>query len=183
MTYSESGSRGNAENELFRGSEKSADIANLQTQLDATLASIASLQSDLTTTQTDLTSANATIATLQTDLAAETTARIASDSTEANARVDADSVHDNDISVILANSVLALDGLLSLSGGDTAQFDGVNVRITNGLGDTRTINGLGNLVVGYDEPNLFGSETCSFGEYLDQPDCASGGGVSRARLR
>lgn len=29
---------------------------------------------------------------------------------------------------------------------------GANLRIVNGLGDTRTINGLGNLIVGYNEP-------------------------------
>jgi hypothetical protein len=31
-------------------------------------------------------------------------------------------------------------------------FDGVNLHVRNGLGSTETVNGLGNLVVGYDEP-------------------------------
>src|SRR6202035_644222 len=33
----------------------------------------------------------------------------------------------------------------------TVQFFGVNVQIVNGLGKTETINGAGNLVIGYDE--------------------------------
>lgn len=48
------------------------------------------------------------------------------------------------------NSVLALDGLLSYNGRTmTALFQGVNVQVTNGSGSTSHINGLGNLIVGY----------------------------------
>ena len=36
---------------------------------------------------------------------------------------------------------------------DTLFIEGVNVQIVNGLGSTRTTNGLGNLVVGYNEPD------------------------------
>jgi hypothetical protein len=34
----------------------------------------------------------------------------------------------------------------------TIHFDGVNVQITNGTGNTSEVNGLGNLIVGYQEP-------------------------------
>ena len=36
--------------------------------------------------------------------------------------------------------------------GDTILFDGVNVQLVNGEGDTETSNGLGNLIIGYNEP-------------------------------
>ena len=35
---------------------------------------------------------------------------------------------------------------------ETVRFTGVNVQIVNGLDDTETINGAGNLIVGYNEP-------------------------------
>jgi hypothetical protein len=38
-----------------------------------------------------------------------------------------------------------------VGGKPTVQFSGVNVQIVNGLGKTETINGEGNLVIGYDE--------------------------------
>ncbi len=36
-------------------------------------------------------------------------------------------------------------------GKDTLQFSGMNVQVVNGTGSTQTTNGLGNLIVGYDE--------------------------------
>jgi hypothetical protein len=36
-------------------------------------------------------------------------------------------------------------------GGPTIQFSGVNVQVVNGEGKTASVNGDGNLVVGYDE--------------------------------
>lgn len=52
------------------------------------------------------------------------------------------------------NTVLALDGVLVLdtSGiSPIARFIGVNVQVVNGAGSSSTTNGLGNLIVGYDE--------------------------------
>src|SRR6266540_3040754 len=37
-------------------------------------------------------------------------------------------------------------------------FTGTNVSVLNGLGATHTTNGLGNLIVGYNEPRLFENE-------------------------
>lgn len=84
----------------------------------------------------------AQVATLQTDLAAETAARLA-----AEARIAA----------IEAKSVLQLNGKLGLNTADplrpTALFTEVNVQIVNGQGTTfAPVNGLGNLIVGYNEP-------------------------------
>ena len=58
---------------------------------------------------------------------------------------------------VQANSVLQLDRALTLhtvhAGLPTVLFTGVNVQIVNGAGFTNRANGLGNLIVGYDEPN------------------------------
>ena len=43
--------------------------------------------------------------------------------------------------------------------GDDITFEAVNVRIVSGSGDTNgEVNGLGNLIVGYDEPRQSGSD-------------------------
>ena len=59
------------------------------------------------------------------------------------------------LAALQANSVLQLDGKLSLDTTDAnhpiALFTGVNVQIVNGLNTTATTNGLGNLIVGYNE--------------------------------
>jgi hypothetical protein len=57
---------------------------------------------------------------------------------------------------LASNSVLALNHHLTLEtvhGHPTARFTGVNVQIVNGLGQTYNLtpNGVGNLIVGYDE--------------------------------
>jgi hypothetical protein len=46
------------------------------------------------------------------------------------------------------------------SGPDDVTITGANLRIVNGLGDTETTNGLGNLIVGYNEPRppVFGPD-------------------------
>ncbi len=59
----------------------------------------------------------------------------------------------------------------------TVLFSGVNVQIVNGHGDTESINGLGNLIVGYNEERTLGSSVCSDGQYGNEMDCLSNGGV------
>lgn len=43
-------------------------------------------------------------------------------------------------------------------GNPTVRFSGVNVHVNNGLGSTNTVNGLGNLIVGYDEARTSGND-------------------------
>jgi hypothetical protein len=76
------------------------------------------------------------------------------------------------------NTVLELNGKLKLSkqnGYATALFTGVNVQVVNGLGQTATLNGLGNLIAGYNEPRRDGLEVCSNGSYENQLDCEANG--------
>ncbi|MEN0062219.1 MAG: hypothetical protein AAGA48_08705 [Myxococcota bacterium] len=60
-------------------------------------------------------------------------------------------------------------------GHPTIVFSGVNVHVNNGDGTTDTVNGLGNLVVGYDEPRIDGVPVCSHGQYRDQQSCEANG--------
>ena len=57
--------------------------------------------------------------------------------------------------LVANNTVLRLDGYLSLDDSNperpTALFAGTNVQVVNGVGETDTINGLGNVIIGYDE--------------------------------
>jgi hypothetical protein len=60
------------------------------------------------------------------------------------------------IETLQANSVLDLDGALvmdTLNGNPVARFQGINVQVFNGTGNTYFIKDLGNLFVGYDEPD------------------------------
>lgn len=58
----------------------------------------------------------------------------------------------------------------------TVRFSGVNVQIVNGMGETHQSNGLGNLIVGYNEPRL-GNVVCSKGEHDNENDCVSDSGT------
>lgn len=83
------------------------------------------------------------------------------------------------ISTIQSNSVLALDGnlqyIMDANGYPTAQFTGVNVQVINGI-DQGTPNGTGNLIVGYNQPDLFnGLVFCSDGNYTDKTRCENAG--------
>jgi hypothetical protein len=61
-------------------------------------------------------------------------------------------------------------------GNQTVLFTGVNVQIVNGIHQS-TPNGLGNLIVGYNQPRNAGVVGCSLGQYTDIGTCQSGGGV------
>jgi len=53
-----------------------------------------------------------------------------------------------------------------VNGKPTVRVAGANVQIVNGEGKTATLNGEGNLVIGYDE-----QEHCSSPEYVTKPEC------------
>ena len=103
---------------------------------------INSLQSRVVALESALDTANTTISSLQAALARleSTVARL--DNTSLESRVAA----------VEANTVLDLDQMLTFdSSSGTVRFEGVNVQVINGMGTTATNNGLGNLILGYDE--------------------------------
>jgi len=69
-------------------------------------------------------------------------------------------------------SIVAIAPYLSLqtvNGYPTVRFSGVNVQLVNGMESTATVNGLGNLIVGYDEADTSGIYHCTLGMYPDYP--------------
>jgi hypothetical protein len=81
---------------------------------------------------------------------------------------------------VLENFIGQLQQSLSLEtdnqGNPTVVFSGVNVHINNGENATATVNGLGNLVIGYDETRT-GVFVCSDGRYASQGVCENNGNV------
>jgi hypothetical protein len=67
----------------------------------------------------------------------------------------------------LAQRVAALETLLThfTREGNEVVITGANLRIVNGLGQTTTINGLGNLIVGYNEPPTEGTVNIRTGSH------------------
>lgn len=57
------------------------------------------------------------------------------------------------------------------------RISGANVHINNGDGATDSINGTGNLIIGYDEARSSGDAVCSNGGFDNQGDCESNGHV------
>lgn len=93
------------------------------------------------------------------------------------------------VTALQGNSVLALDGVLELvidaaTSQPTARFSAVNLQVVNGTNDTETINGTGNLIVGYNEHAGI-REFCSKGEFDDETpnNCTANGGVWAANQR
>ena len=59
---------------------------------------------------------------------------------------------------------------------DDLYFDGCNVHVLNGVGSTDSVNGYGNLIIGYDEPSSHNlTPFCSDGRFYTQEDCESRG--------
>ena len=83
-----------------------------------------------------------------------------------------------ELAKVQSNTVLGLNGKLKLenvNGQDTALFEGVNVQLINGAGMTAAMNGLGNLVIGYnvDSSGLasrIGSHNIILGDEESYPD-------------
>jgi trimeric autotransporter adhesin len=141
----------------------------------------------------------AQVVALQANLAAETAARVAAEvalqqaiDNEMTARINADNILQGQLNIVaasLTNSVLALDGILTLdtiNGYPTVRFNGVNVQVVNGLNDTETINGLGNLIIGYNEvapPPEGPVAFCSDGRYARQDECEANGYIYTNSLK
>ena len=91
-----------------------------------------------------------------------------------------------DLEAAIAN-LRGLNGVLSietLNGAKTVRLTGVNLQVVNGLNRTDTVNGTGNVIVGYDEANTFTTKPiCSLAHALtgvelnDEAGCLGAGGV------
>jgi len=142
-----------------------------ETQLRALRQQVAAMRKQLNAARGDLSAASTTRESLQVQLSA------------LQQQVDAmkrqlDTLR-ADVGGLRANSVWDLNGYLTFevsNGYPTAVFRGVNVQIVNGMGDTQTVNGTGNLIVGYNRPSV-GSFICSLGVTESAATCQANHGL------
>lgn len=86
---------------------------------------------------------------------------------------------DSQIAALKAR-IEALENLLThfTRSGNEIMIDGANLHVRSGSGTTfGAVNGLGNIIIGYDEIKILGFNTCSMGEYTDQETCEGNGEV------
>jgi hypothetical protein len=115
---------------------------------------------------------------LRADLKAEAGARESMQASIASLRKEVQAAYDT-LRVLQANSVLDLNGYVSFdnsSGYPTVLFNGINVQVVNGTGATQSVNGLGNLILGYNRPRST-DPVCSVGYLNTQAECTARGGV------
>jgi trimeric autotransporter adhesin len=89
-------------------------------------------------------------------------------------------VNDNHARIAqLEAQIAALQAVMQLQtdaqGHPAVVFSGVNVHINNGIGWTGSINGRGNLIVGYDEPTRGSTPFCSNGQFRSETSCINSG--------
>ena len=80
------------------------------------------------------------------------------------------------------SDVMALEPYVSVdedaeSSGARVVLTRVNLQVVNGLNETASINGYGNVIIGYDEVNTWDFNRCSDGQYANQVDCESAGEI------
>jgi len=131
---------------------------NVKNAVNDNDARIAALETALVTLQTELANTKADLATAQSDLAA------------ANSSI----ASINNSNVMGLNPYLTID----TTGNATAIFSAINLQVVNGTGNTASINGLGNMIIGYNLDNLDTSiQVCADGSFADQVSCESNGSV------
>jgi hypothetical protein len=154
--------------------QQSAPPADQATQIRALRQQVAALRKQLAAARTELTAHTAARQDLQAQLSALQTQQ-----GELNVlRQQIESLR-AEVKGFKANTVLDLNGYLMFdvsNGYPTAVFRGINVQIVNGTGDTQTVNGMGNLIVGYNRPST-GSFICSVGTVDSEAACLASGGI------
>jgi len=138
-----------------------SNLAQLQTTISENQSTIAAQQVTIATQENTISNLQATISGIDSSL---------------NDQILQANQIQNSLAVVQANTVLELDGFLSLQdigGNYTAVFSQMNVQIDNGLG-TESLNGLGNLYLGYNEMTPESTEFCLDATYSNQAQCESG---------
>ena len=96
-----------------------------------------------------------------------------------------------DLQAALA-TVIALKDTLSIenvNGVRTVRFTGVNLQVVNGSNGTETVNGTGNLIIGYDEANTSTRFKCSLAtdaiglNLSNEAACLAAGGTAAVRQK
>jgi hypothetical protein len=165
------------------------------TNINTHSSDIAALQATVADLQSQLATANNAIFTLQNALRSKADVFHNHDGVYApivHTHAQADitdltndlATHSSQISAINNSQVMALEPYLTVasdSRGPIATFRAINLQLVNGRGTTGSAvlgegpNGLGNLIIGYDEPRDDGTFFCSIGAFTDQANCESRG--------
>lgn len=148
-------------------------ITGLNSFTAGTPARAANMNDNFTAVKTAVDDNHARITSLETanTALAAANAALQTDNTTLNARLAA------------LEAKLASVSVVSVNNQPTVRFEGVNVQIVNGLNATNSVNGTGNLLVGYDEVRANGISVCSIGTnaigtpITDATACATAGGV------
>ena len=154
--------------------QQNAAPADDATQLRALRQQMATLRKQLAAARTELSAQASARQDLQAQLSA-----LQSQQADLNTLRQQVDLLKAEVKALKANTVLDLNGYLGFdvsNGYPTALFRGINVQIVNGTGDTQTVNGMGNLVVGYNRSSN-GAFSCSIGAADSQGACAGIGGV------
>lgn len=121
------------------------EVSDNHSRIAALESALTALQQTVTQLQTNLTNADDEITSLQTEV---------TDLNDLIATLDSSSLN-NRVIQLESNPILALKDFIQLRQTDpqrpVVEFRNANVQITNGLGITNATNGLGNLIIGYNE--------------------------------
>jgi len=143
-----------------------AVAADVNANFDAAAVAVTDNQTQLTDLIAQITALTATV-----NANSATIASLETENSNLQAEVDA----------LQIDSVAGLSGVLSVGtdnqGNAAAIFSGVNLHVNNGVGQTDSINGLGNFIVGYDEVTDSSNAICSLGVNTDQTTCVNQGDV------
>jgi hypothetical protein len=134
--------------------------------------------SDFTAMKRQLAAMQKQLGSLRSQLAAEVSARETMQVRIEALRKEVDAAN-GAVRALRANSVLDLNGYVSFdnsSGYPTVLFNGINLQVVNGTGATQMVNGLGNLILGYNRPRS-GEPVCSLGYFDSAAECSARGGV------
>ncbi len=148
--------------------------AGPETQLRALRQQVAALRKQLAVVRNELAARNGVYQELQMQLQT-----LQSQQAELSALRQQVELVRAELRSLKANTVLDLNGYVTFeisNGYPTAMFRGVNVQIVNGTGNTQSVNGMGNLIVGYNRPGN-GSFSCSLGRAETESECTAGGGL------
>lgn len=138
------------------------DVGTAQTAAESAQASAGQAQAGVVSAQASADQAQAAADSAQTTAdsaqASATSAQASADQAQsgvATAQTDITTLQSN-VTTIQTSNFAALDPYIRVEAGEKSSaaqvvFDSVNVVVTNGTGSTNTANGLGNLIVGYNE--------------------------------
>jgi hypothetical protein len=156
------------------------------TSIEALQTSLAALQATVDAQATAISTLSGTVTSQADSIDGLKTARDTLNATVTSQATTISSLQ-TEVAAVNASNVMAMESFLTVtndSRGPLLQFSGANLQVINGLGLTATANGLGNLIVGYDEADLSGISRCSIGTdpvsdaiVTDVTSCTNAGGA------